>query len=205
MSSNFGGDGGDVLVDPNNGCNILQEYVVLSLEVTQTCANPSDPNAIIDLSKSTTFDVAPPDINARFIAPFAADDKNINNWIAGGNSIWFQKKGFAIRSGSEWQKVYTFANAGRVATAVAYSGDTAIASWCGPCNNAGFTRGVAVGKYDGTTWTWTESALDGVPNRYIGGVTVDATAEPVPRDERLQPPLHRGSRGRHRSHLQVER
>ncbi|MEP6638950.1 MAG: glycosyl hydrolase, partial [Chloroflexota bacterium] len=25
MSSNFGGDGGDVLVDPNNGCNILQE------------------------------------------------------------------------------------------------------------------------------------------------------------------------------------
>jgi hypothetical protein len=175
MSSNFGGDGGDVLVDPNNGCNILQEYTNLSLEVTQTCAHPSDPNAIIDLSKSTTFDVAPPDINARFIAPFAADDKNINNWIAGGNSIWFQKKGFAIRSGSEWQKVYTFANAGRVATAVAYSGNTAIAAWCGPCNNAGFTRGVAVGKYNGTTWTWTESALTGVPTRYIGGVTVDAT------------------------------
>jgi hypothetical protein len=175
MSSNFGGDGGDVLVDPNNGCNILQEYVTLSLEVTQTCAHPSDPNAIIDQSKATTFDVAPPDINARFIAPFAADDKNINDWIAGGNSIWFQKKGFAIRSGSEWQKVYTFANASQVATAVAYSGDTAIAAWCGPCNNAGFTRGVAVGKYDGTNWTWTESALTGVPNRYIGGVTVDGT------------------------------
>jgi hypothetical protein len=107
---NFGGDGGDVLVDPNNGCNILQEYVVLSLEVTQTCAHPSDPNAIIDLSKSTTFDVAPPDINARFIAPFVADAGNINNWLAGGNSIWFQSNGFAIRHGSEWQKVYTFAN-----------------------------------------------------------------------------------------------
>ena len=40
MVSNFGGDGGDVLVDPNNGCNIVQEYVYLTMEVTQTCANP---------------------------------------------------------------------------------------------------------------------------------------------------------------------
>ena len=31
---------------------------------------------------------------------------------------------------------------------------------------AGFTRGVAVGKYNGTSWTWTESALTGVPTRY---------------------------------------
>jgi hypothetical protein len=175
MSSNFGGDGGDVLVDPNDGCNIVQEYVFLSMELTQDCASPTDPNAFLDLTKSTTFNIAPPDINARFIAPFAADDKNIDNWVAGGNSIWFQNKGFAIRKPSEWQKVYTFANAGRVATAIAYSGNTAIAAWCGPCNNAGFTRGVAVGKYNGTTWSWTESALTNVPNRYIGGVTVDAT------------------------------
>ena len=176
MSSNFGGDGGDVLVDPNDGCNILQEYVFLSLELTQTCADPTGhPGAFLDKSKATTYDVAPPDINARFIAPFAADAKNINNWIAGGNSLWFQKKGFAIRSGSEWQKVYTFATGGRVATAVAYSGDTAIAAWCGPCNNAGFTRGVAVGKYNGTTWTWTESPMTNVPTRFIGGVAVDAT------------------------------
>ncbi|MEP6638634.1 MAG: glycosyl hydrolase, partial [Chloroflexota bacterium] len=94
-----------------------------------------------------------------------------------GNSIWFQKKGFAIRSGSEWQKVYTFASPSRVATAIAYSGDTAIAAWCGPCNNAGFTRGVVVGHYNSTTsvWTWTASALTGVPTRFIAGVTVDAT------------------------------
>ena len=180
MVSNFGGDGGDVLVDPANGCNILQEYVVLSLEVTQTCAHPSDPGAIIDPSKATTFNVAPPDINARFIAPFVADDQNIDNWLAGGNSIWFQKKGFAIRSGSEWQNVYNLGGSGvRVATAMAYSGDTAIAAWCGPCNNAGFARGVAVGSYDaGTdTWTWTPSALTGVPNRYVGGVAIDASGD----------------------------
>ena len=30
MGSNFGGDGGDVLVNPDNGCEIVQEYVYLS-------------------------------------------------------------------------------------------------------------------------------------------------------------------------------
>ena len=180
MSSNFGGDGGDVLVDPNDGCNILQEYVVLSLELTQTCAHPDSINALLDKSQATTFDVAPPDVNARFIAPFVGDEQNVNNMLAGGNSIWFNDKGFAIRSGSEWQKVYTFGPANRVATAMAYNGEWAIAGWCGPCNNAGFTRGVAVGHYTGGTWTWTNRTADlgtggnagDVPNRYIGGVAV---------------------------------
>jgi hypothetical protein len=39
MVSNFGGDGGDVLVDPNNDCNIVQEYVALSMSVTQSRNN----------------------------------------------------------------------------------------------------------------------------------------------------------------------
>ncbi len=81
MVSNFGGDGGDVLVDPQDGCNIVQEYVVLSMSVTQTCAHPDPllyPNAFLDLSQSTTFKISPPDINARFIAPFVANKQNIN-------------------------------------------------------------------------------------------------------------------------------
>ncbi|HWJ32720.1 MAG TPA: Arc family DNA-binding protein, partial [Gaiellaceae bacterium] len=70
MVSNFGGDGGDVLVDPNDGCNIVQEYVYLTMEVTKTCANPGKdhPNALLDKSDATTFDISPPDINAQFIA-----------------------------------------------------------------------------------------------------------------------------------------
>lgn len=175
MSSNFGGDGGDVLVDPNDGCNIVQEYVYLTMEVTQTCADPTGhPGAFLDPTKATTYDIAPPDINARFIAPFTADAQNIDRWLAGGNSLWFQDKGFAIRSGSEWQKVYTFADAGKTATAVAYSGSTAVAGWCGPCNNAGFDRGIVVGHYDGTNWTWTTADLSNIPNRYVGGAAVDA-------------------------------
>lgn len=185
MSSNFGGDGGDVLVDPENGCNIVQEYTTLSMRVTNTCASPTNadgsPNfdAWLDYTQSTTFAIAPPDVNARFIAPFVADSKNVDRWLAGGNSIWFQKRGFAIRSGGEWKAVKTWANAGRVTTAMAYTGSTAIAAWCGGCNNAGFERGAAVGVYNAAadTWTWTDLALAGVPVRYIGGVAIDPNNE----------------------------
>lgn len=178
MVSNFGGDGGDTFVDPNDGCNIVQEYVVLRMEVTQTCANPGPghPNAFLDLSDSTTFDIAPPDVNARFIAPFVGNDTNTDEWLAGGNSIWYQSNGFAIRSGSEWTPVYTFGPANRVATALAFRGSKAIAGWCGPCNNAGFARGIVVGAKTGSSWSFTEvvgpSSL-AVPNRYVGGVAVD--------------------------------
>ena len=185
VSSNFGGDGGDVLVDPENGCNIVQEYVVLSMRVTNTCASPVDANgnpnfpSWYDYAQTTTFDIAPPDINARFIAPFVADSENVDRWLAGGNTIWFQKRGFAIRAGSEWRAVKTWANPAQVTTAMAYTGSTAIAAWCGGCNNAGFARGAAVGTYNAATdaWTWTDLALAGVPVRYIGGVAIDPNDE----------------------------
>ena len=181
VSQNFGGDGGDVLVDPENGCNIVQEYVVLSMRVTQTCASPTKPDgtpnleAWIDYSQTTTFNIAPPDVNARFIAPFTADASNIDRWLAGGASIWFQKKGFAIRSGSEWRAVHNWGSVARTTTALAYDGEAAIATWCGPCNNAGFARGAAVGKYDAATdkWTWTNLALAGVPVRFLAAVAID--------------------------------
>jgi hypothetical protein len=191
MVSNFGGDGGDVLVDPNDGCNIVQEYVVLSMSVTQTCAHPDlsvHPNAFLDVSQSTTYNISPPDVNARFIAPFGANKQNINEWIAGGNHLWVQENGFAIRSGAEWgQPVYSLGGSGaRVATAVSMNGNTAIASWCGPCNNSGFARGIAIGtKGVNGKWTFTEPlsgtnattvagsdplTQSGFPRRYIGGV-----------------------------------
>ena len=181
MVSNFGGDGGDVLVDPLNGCNIVQEYVYLSMEVTQTCANPgpSHPNAFLDLSDATTFDISPPDINAQFIAPFTANDKNINQWVAAGNSLWYQDKGFAIRHGSEWQKIYTLPSAVQTFTAVTYSGDTLLATWCGPCSASGaaaFARGAVVGTFDETTKTWSVKPVSfpaGFPNRYLQGAAIN--------------------------------
>jgi hypothetical protein len=185
MVSNFGGDGGDVLVDPNDGCNIVQEYVVLSMSLTQTCAHPNPntrPNAFLDLSQSTTFKIGPPDINARFIAPFVANASNINEWLAGGNSLWTQTSGFAIRSGSEWTKAFTLSSAAQVYTALAERGNKLIGAWCGPCNNAGFTRGITIGTRTNSTSPWTftnysSSTLTGlgVPLRFIGGVAIDSS------------------------------
>src|SRR5215208_791974 len=109
MVSNFGGDGGDVLVDQNDGCNIVQEYIYLSLTLTKTCANPGPghPNAFLERSDATSIKIAPPDVNAQFIAPFTANETNISQWLAGGNSLWFNDKGFDITSGAQWKNVYT--------------------------------------------------------------------------------------------------
>jgi photosystem II stability/assembly factor-like uncharacterized protein len=182
MVSNFGGDGGDVLVDPNNGCNIVQEYIYLAMEVTQTCANPGSghPNAFLDPNDATTYDIAPPDVNAQFIAPFTANDKNINQWVAAGSSLWYQDKGFAIRSPAGWQKIYSLPSPALTFTAVAYSGDSLIATWCGPCSNGGapFARGAVVGTFDEGTKTWTVTPLDlpvdgVVPNRTLQGAAIN--------------------------------
>ncbi len=183
MVSNFGGDGGDVLVDPNDGCNILQEYVVLSMSVTQTCAHPNHytrPNAFLDLSQTTTFKIKPPEINARFIAPFVANKSDINEWLAGGNSLWTWQGGFSIRSGSQWTKSYTLSSGSQVYTALAESGNKLIGAWCGPCNNSGFARGITIGTRpnSSTAWTFTNYSSSmlsglGVPLRYIGGVAID--------------------------------
>ncbi|MER6124237.1 glycosyl hydrolase [Streptomyces sp. NPDC001795] len=175
MGSNFGGDGGDTIVDPANGCNIAAEYVYLAVSVTQNCA-VNDGSWTTDPSKATTYSVAPPDNatnEARFIAPLNADIKDANTWVAGGRHVWINTKGWAIRSGSEWSGAYDL-GAGHTATAVASSGGKVYAAWCGPCNNQGFTRGIAVGNADGTGWHQLNLPADGtVPNRYLSGLAID--------------------------------
>ncbi|MFR0357198.1 WD40/YVTN/BNR-like repeat-containing protein [Streptomyces sediminimaris] len=175
MGSNFGGDGGDTLTDPANGCNIAEEYVYLSVQVTQNCA-VNDGSWIDDPSKATSYNVAPADNatgEARFIAPLAADMKNSSAWVAGGRHVWVQSHGYAIRSGSEWKSVYDL-GAGRTATAVAASGGKVYAAWCGPCNEQGFARGISVGNADGTGWHDITLPVNGtVPNRYLSGFAID--------------------------------
>jgi hypothetical protein len=184
MVSNFGGDGGDVLVDPNDGCNIVQEYVNLRMSVTQTCAHPNPntrPNALLDLSQSTTFRITP-ETNARFIAPFVANKTNIDEWLAGGNSLWTWTHGFTIRSGSQWTKSFTLPSSAQTYTALAENGNKLIGAWCGPCNNAGFARGITIGTRSSSSapWTFTNYSSSqltalGVPLRYIGGVAIDSS------------------------------
>lgn len=177
MVSNFGGDGGDVLVDPNDGCNIVQEYVYLSMTLTQTCGHPTSvdrdrSNAFLDVSQSTEVKIDPNDVNARFIAPFVANKTKPAEWLAGGNSLWLNTKGWAIRSGSEWAKTYTLPTVGKVFTALAMTGDTAAGAWCGPCNNSGFARGVVIGHRADTGWQFAPVSTTGLPRRFVGGVAV---------------------------------
>ncbi|MBM9507672.1 glycosyl hydrolase [Actinacidiphila acididurans] len=175
MGSNFGGDGGDTLTDPANGCNIAQEYVYLAVNVTQNCA-VNDGSWVTDPSKITSYDVAPPDnatSEARFTAPLTVDTQDGNTWIAGGRHVWVQTHGYAIRSSDEWTNAFDL-GAGHTATAVAAQGGKVYAAWCGPCNNQGFTRGIAVGNADGTGWHQLDLPVDGtVPNRYLSGLAID--------------------------------
>jgi hypothetical protein len=175
MGSNFGGDGGDTIVDPTNGCNIAEEYVYLAMSVTNNCA-VNDGSWTTDPSKVSSRSIAPPDNEtgaARFIAPFTYDAKDSKTWIAGGQHVWVQHKGWDIQSGADWSSLFDL-GAGHTATAVAVSGGMAYVGWCGPCNNQGFTRGIAVGNTDGTGWHQLTLPIDGaVPNRYISGFDVD--------------------------------
>jgi hypothetical protein len=193
MGSNFGGDGGDVLVDPNDGCNIVQEYTNLAMRMTNKCAAPTSPNAAVDPSQALTRSIAPPDrTGARFTAPFAADAKDITSWIAGAQKIFHNAKGFDIQSGSDWTVDFDLGS-GNSATAVAADSGVGLVGFCGGgCNPQGFTRGVAVGEL-GKPGTWKKTGdpngpttdvvndagnvVGKLPNRYIGGVAVDPNTQ----------------------------
>jgi photosystem II stability/assembly factor-like uncharacterized protein len=162
MGAPFGGDGGDVLVDPDDGCKILGEYVELAMQVTTTCGRS-------DGTFQAIFDVAPGDPFPRFIAPFLADKANKNHWVAGGQVVWTYKNGFAISSGRDWVAEYDL-GAFHSATALASQNDVIYAGWCGGCNPDGFSRGLATNAGG----TWHQLVLPAnVPNRYISALAID--------------------------------
>ncbi|GAA0365477.1 exo-alpha-sialidase [Microbispora corallina] len=177
MGSNFGGDGGDSMADPANGCRQVQEYTNLAMRVTLNCnVNPG----AVDEEHATSKNIqpytnAPGDEPARFIAPFGKDVTDVGRWIAGGQHVWINTLGFGITDGKQWKNLFDL-GAGRTATAVAMSQGTAYVGWCGPCNNAGFARGISVGRYDDPA-SWHQLALpaDGsvLPNRFISGFAAD--------------------------------
>jgi hypothetical protein len=176
MGSNFGGDGGDSLANPENICQQVHEYVALSMSVTENCAvNPGATSTADATSwKIQPYTSRPGDEPARFIAPFSPDKTNTNVWVAGGRHVWVNDIGFAIRNGKQWKNVYDL-GAGHTATSVAVSNGVAYVGWCGPCNNSGFTRGIATGRVNDPT-SWHQLALPPtglVPNRFVQGVEVD--------------------------------
>ncbi|HET6166385.1 MAG TPA: hypothetical protein VFE07_06120, partial [Marmoricola sp.] len=184
----FGGDGGDTIVNPRNGCQILDEYVYLTLWATKTCGQT-------DGTKSAAFDISVPDANPRFTAPFRivrgsenTGDHDSERWIAGGNSIWTHDLGFATTpeqaeslANHGWTKRSTLGTAGRMVVGLDAVADPAakqdatkdvvVAAWCGEvnCNSTGFTRGVMT-NFGGS---WHELDMTGLPNRYPNAVHID--------------------------------
>lgn len=163
MGSPFGGDGGDTIVDPRpgQGCNIAQEYVVLSMAVTNNCGRS-------DGTTPAVRSIDPGDAGARFIAPFTDDSTNPDHWLAGGRYVWTQTQGYAIQNGDAWVQRFD-TGAGHSITATALMDGVGWVTWCGPCNNAGFTRGVATNAGG----TWHQVDVSALPNRFLAGVTID--------------------------------
>jgi photosystem II stability/assembly factor-like uncharacterized protein len=162
MGSPFGGDGGDTHVDPNDGCKILQEYVFLAMQVTTNCGRS-------DGTVRSVRDIDPGDPNPRFIAPFEADAVNPDHWVAGGQYVWLNTRGFAIQSGSQWTPLFNN-GAGHSTTVVASHDGVIWTAWCGPCNPESFARGISTNL--GGEWHQLSLPAD-FPRRYISGLAID--------------------------------
>ncbi len=197
MGSNFGGDGGDGAADPRQGCNQLQEYTNLAVKITNNCA--LNPGAHSE-AEATSYSLDPGDPSPRFIAPISLDSGNPDHFIFGGEFVYTGMKGWtATRSAADLTKAFDL-GAGHSATAVSMHNGVSYVSWCGPCNNAGFARGIATNA--GGTWHQLTLAVElPEPVRPGPGDRPDQHHARVCRDQRLLAQVHRGTRRRRRPPL----
>jgi len=180
MVSPFGGDGGDVLVDPGNGENAANEYTDLNIAVT-TSGGRSDgtTRAYRTISPScgnVEFTPNPCDPAPRFIAPYSADPTNIKHWVAGGQYVWDnQNRGFGTTCGvrtCDW-KIMRNLGAGAQSTSVATVGTTTYAGWCGNGCNPGGTAPFVSGIDTNAGGTWHRVSAANLPNRIPTAITID--------------------------------
>jgi sugar lactone lactonase YvrE len=178
MAEPAGGDGFDVVVDPNNANNMVGEYTDGAMYsstdgghsfydyVSPTCAA----QATVGMTLRPDCDPA-----ARFVTPLIQDQQNKNVWATGGRYVWITKAGWntsCTNTACSWSNVFD-TGAGNAVTALssANGGSIVYAAWVGGGGNPGaaFASGIAT-NYGGT---WHNVSTAGLPNRYIAGVTVD--------------------------------
>jgi hypothetical protein len=166
MVSPEGGDGGDTLTDPNNGCRSVGEYVFLTLQMTTNCGY-SPYGSVSD----AVVNIAPNDPGAQFIAPVRADIADPGYWVAGGQYIWANTNTWASTSGDDWTKLYDL-GAGHAATSLASQSHVIWTGWCGICSARAFTAGIAT-NYGGTWHDLGDLTALGLPNRTVSAMTID--------------------------------
>jgi hypothetical protein len=183
MVSPFGGDGGDTLVDPGNGNRAVVEYVDLDMALTTNggvSSGEPGSNSFREISPACfafTYTPSPCDPTPRFIAPFEADGADPAHWYAGGEFVWDnQGKGWdttCSATACDW-KIVGDTGVGRSITQIGGTNGTWYAGWCGPCNTAGFARGILT-NYGGTVHQLSMPAppTGNVPNRFISGLFVE--------------------------------
>ena len=164
----FGGDGGEVAVEPNAPNDAWQEYVYGTMAVTA------------DGGKTWTNGVGPPDsgssINYRFIAPFVLDPLDPHHVVVAGRGVWDTQEGPATSTGSWTERSDN--GAGRLGTALAVRGSLTYEAWCGPCNPSSYTgdpTGFARGLATNVGGSWHRLAGAGLPNRYVTSIAIDPT------------------------------
>lgn len=173
-----GGDGFDVIVDPQNASNLAGEYtdgtMYTSTDGGHTFADFVSPTCA---SQATTGIAQRPDCDpaARFVTPVVPDQQNKNVWVLGGQFVWVTAGGWQTSctdTACSWKNVYD-TGAGHAVTALSSAGAGSIiyAAWTANGGNPGpgFGSGIAT-NYGGT---WHQVNMTGLPNRYIAGVTVD--------------------------------
>lgn len=185
MVSPFGGDGGQVIVDPNDGTRTVQEYVLGDMWLT-TNAGASDGSTfawdeITPSCYAFTYAPDPCDPNPRFIAPFVADVNDVNHhWVFGGQYVWESTSGWDTSCGSgacDWSIVHN-TGSGNTTTALAVNGDTIYAGYCAAGCNPGpaFYTGIDT-NYGGTWHTIAGPTVSyagaTLPQRYVFNITVD--------------------------------
>jgi hypothetical protein len=183
MVSPDGGDGGNVLIDPNNGHRAVNEYVYLTMARTEnggrsdgttpayTTITPTCASVI-----AIVYNPQPCDPNPRFIAPYLADPKNVNHWVAGGQYVWDnQGAGWNTLCNNDtcdWKPVHNLGD-GAQTTALGVVGKTIYAGWCGngcnPGGSAPFTSGIDTNAGG----TWHTVSAPNLPNRIPTNFSVD--------------------------------
>jgi hypothetical protein len=175
-----GGDGFDVIVDPQNANRIVGEYVdgtmyssidgghSFSDFISPTCAA----QAVTGLPGGPRPDCDPA---ARFVTPLVPDLQSKNVWLTGGEFVWVAQDGWNTActvAACSWRNVFD-TGAGNAITALSSANGGAIiyAAWVAGGGNPGpaFASGIAT-NYGGV---WHQVNMTGLPSRYIAGVTVD--------------------------------
>lgn len=182
MVSPAGGDGGDFIVDPNNGNRAVGEYVYLNMYST-TNGGRSDGSTrsfrtISPSCLNVEFTVDPCDPAPRFISPFEADVNNVNHWVAGGEFVWDNKgKGWSTEctdQNCDWKRVHD-TGAGNASTAIAAVGNVTYVGWCGTGNGCNPGLGIPFQSGIDTNYggRWHRVHAPVLPNRIITDLVVD--------------------------------